>query len=117
MPDNNAVVIGSEAPQIEESDIKLHYERVSDFKMYFCNNLQISPLPDSVIQFFFGQILAPRVGENAKIINCTQLFGVSVTLDHAKRILELLDRQIKMAETLHKVQQGQTMAVDKSNTP
>lgn len=87
----------------EEShkQIELKYQRSPEFKMYYCNNMQISP-GDSDIQLFFGQILVPMVGEQPNEIICTQLFGAAITLDHAKRVLALLDRQIKLAETLKK---------------
>jgi hypothetical protein len=117
MPDNDAPVAGNEAQEVEASDIKLQYERVPDFKMYYCNNLQISPGIDSSVQFFFGQILAPMVGEKPKAINCTQLFAVSVTLDLARRILDLLDRQIKVTEELYKTQKAKEITAEKSNVP
>ena len=59
------------------------------------------------VQFFFGQILAPMVGEQPKEIISNQMFGVAITLDHAKRVLALLDRQIKLTEKIMAQQQAE----------
>ena len=99
MPNDDIPVVDEEFHKEEAVPIELKYRRSPEFKMYYCNNVQISP-GDSDVQFFFGQILAPMVGEKPKEIISTQLFGVVVTVEHAKRILALLDRQIKVAEKI-----------------
>ncbi len=69
------------------------------------------------MQFFFGQILAPMVGEKRGAIHCTQYFGVAVTIDHAKRILDLLARQIKATEEIFKARQTENVITEKSDAP
>lgn len=97
MADDNS--IGEEGKKEGIGDIELKRVRVSDFKLYFSNDVQISP-GESDVQFFFGQIMAPIAGEAPKEVISTQLFGVAVSIENAKRVLGLLDQQVKLWEKL-----------------
>jgi hypothetical protein len=79
-------------------EIPLEFVRAADFKMYFCNSIQISP-GKSELQWFFGQIIAPPASSTKpEKLFCEQMFGVAISLDQAKRVFELLQRQLDALE-------------------
>jgi hypothetical protein len=91
----------SETPTPVESpvEIPLEFFRKPEFKLHFCNAIQIAPGNRKELQIFFGQIIAPPSNApKPEKLSCEQFFGVAITLDHSKRLYDLLGRQIKAAE-------------------
>jgi hypothetical protein len=98
MSDNKPEEIEAEV-KIEEHKIPLQFVRPPDFQLYFCNSMQISP-GKSELQMFFGQIIPPPSGSAPEQLLVQQKFGIAITLEHAERVLVLLQQQLKASKKI-----------------